>query len=70
MWGIFICVFVHGRVLPLECKLHEGRVCSFGLRSGTVGGASYNANTLIMDPPLFIIIQKSEYSEYSKGEKT
>ena len=58
-----------GATLPLE-RVVEGASRLPGLWSGTVGGASYNANTLIVDSPLFIIIQKSEYSEYSKGEKT
>lgn len=58
-----------GATLPLE-RVVEGASRLPGLWSGTVGGASYNANALIVDSPLFIIIQKSEYSEYSKGEKT
>ena len=57
-----------GATLPLE-RVVEGASRLPGLWSGTVGGASYNANALIVDSPLFII-QKSEYSEYSKGEKT
>ena len=58
-----------GATLPLE-RVVEGASRLPGLWSGTVGGASYNADALIVDSPLFIIIQKSEYSEYSKGEKT
>ena len=48
-----------GATLPLE-RVVEGASRLPGLWSGTVGGASYNADALIVDSPLFIIIQKSE----------